>query len=187
MRKSIKGYEGIYEVDEFGNVYSLNRFTLRETTFRNGKSGVQKINHKGKQLKNYIAKNGYEVVNLCNHLGNKQHYVHFLVAQAFLGDRPNRYTINHKDGCKTNNNIENLEYVTYAENNEHAKRLGLNNCNIGDYSLKIGVVQICRKTNKEIAAYESAAEAERILNTSHIACAAKGKRKTAGGYKWKQI
>ena len=67
--------------------------------------------------------------------------VHALVAEAFIGDRPKGYVINHKDGNKKNNYYKNLEYVTYSENNIHALRIGLrkpahNKGRIGDLSPK---------------------------------------------------
>ena len=50
---------------------------------------------------------------------------HVLVARAFLGRRPTGLEVNHKDGCLTNNRLDNLEYVTHVENVQHAHRLGL--------------------------------------------------------------
>lgn len=52
-------------------------------------------------------------------------YVHHAVTEAFLGPRPAGLVVNHKDGCKTNNRIENLEYVTYSANHKHALAMGL--------------------------------------------------------------
>lgn len=55
----------------------------------------------------------------------KQSRVHVLVAQSFLGPKPYKYQVNHKDGDKTNNLVSNLEYVTQVENTTHAFRIGL--------------------------------------------------------------
>ena len=56
---------------------------------------------------------------------NKVFYVHALVAHAFHGERPDGYSVNHKDGDKTNNTPSNLEYVTHAGNMRHAAEAGL--------------------------------------------------------------
>ena len=185
MKKPVKNYEGFYEVDETGIVYSLDRKQARETVFRNGKKAVQYVTRKGRVLKNYKAKNGYYVVNLSNGKGCRQMYVHYLVAQAFIGERNGRLTINHKDGNKLNNNIDNLEYCSYAENNKHAVELGLNKHKVYEFCLKIKVSMICPKTNTVLKTWPSIIEAEKETKIRHISCAAKGKRKTAGKYKWK--
>ncbi|MDL5055907.1 HNH endonuclease [Geitlerinema calcuttense] len=67
---------------------------------------------------------GYQIVTLYNprQLTKK---VHQLVMSAFVGPRPDGYEVNHKDGDKANNHLENLEYVTPAENKAHAVRNGL--------------------------------------------------------------
>jgi hypothetical protein len=58
--------------------------------------------------------------------GKPQHfYVHRLVAEAFIGPIPEGFEVNHKDGCKTNANADNLEIVTARQNIQHAIRLGL--------------------------------------------------------------
>lgn len=185
MRKAIKNYEGLYEVDEIGNVYGLDRKIVRKTIFRNGKEATQEVFVKGVKLRNYKAKNGYYVVNLNKSGSYSQKYVHFLVCQAFMGDRGFRMTINHIDGNKLNNNISNLEYCTYLENNLHAKKTGLNNHNLGDYVIKKPVSMICVKTGKEIESFDSIKDAQNKYGIKHIGSVANGNRKTAGGYKWK--
>lgn len=75
-----------------------------------------------KKLKQHINKSGYNVIRLRNG-SQKEHFVHRLMAEAFIQDKPENYSdlhVNHKDKDRTNNNIENLEYVTAKENNNHA-------------------------------------------------------------------
>lgn len=106
----INGYEN-YSISNLGNV---RRDTSRTCT------------QKGKILK--LGKNG-RYLNVClqsNGVG-KTHYVHCLVAHAFIGERPKDFVINHKDGIKFNNKSFNLEYVTLKDNAQHAIKLGLIN------------------------------------------------------------
>ena len=70
--------------------------------------------------------NGYFRVNLCNSATDRSsRAVHNLVLEAFVGHRPDGYECNHKDGIKTNNCINNLEWVSHGENERHAYKLGL--------------------------------------------------------------
>lgn len=113
--KAVIGYEDIYEVSNFGNVRSLPRMDS------NGHEW------KGKTLKQ--AKSGknkpYLKVNLCKEGTQKVVYVHRIVAQAFLPNPENKYDVNHIDGDKLNNKLENLEWVTRKENIKHACDNGL--------------------------------------------------------------
>tara|TARA_R110000772_G_C13276686_1_gene436745 strand:+ start:733 stop:1254 length:522 start_codon:yes stop_codon:yes gene_type:complete len=112
--KTIKGFSG-YEASTLGRLRSLNYK-------RTNKAKVLKPSISGGYLKTMIkADNGKY----------KSSYVHKFVCLAFLGDRPNKYEINHKDGVKTNNSTENLEYVTKSENIKHAYRLGLLSSKVG--------------------------------------------------------
>lgn len=79
-------------------------------------------------LKSVLHHRGYYVVSLVNTSKKLkiQAHIHQLVATAFLGDPPSiDHTVNHKDGVKTNNNIDNLEYITFHENSTHASQMGL--------------------------------------------------------------
>ena len=104
--KDISGYEGLYQVSNFGRV---KRF-YKTTPPRILKPGIRR---------------GYSFVELsCSNEG-EQRQIHRLVAQAFIPNPESKPQINHIDGCKTNNRIENLEWVTAAENMQHAFATGL--------------------------------------------------------------
>lgn len=109
--KPIKGYEGLYEVSNLGRVKSLPKragFSVR-------KEFIKSI---------FSDKEGYLKVDLCNGRG-KQMYVHRLVADAFIPNCDNKPMVNHIDGNKQNNSVENLEWCTCQENTIHAFNLGL--------------------------------------------------------------
>jgi len=82
-------------------------------------------NSKGKILKYYVQNSGYQVIKL--HKNKKGHHklIHRLVAETFIDNPNNKPEVNHKDGNKQNNKVENLEWVTPSENRKHAIELGL--------------------------------------------------------------
>ncbi len=79
----------------------------------------------GKVLKPANNGNGYLFVELFKYKKRELVYIHKLVAEAFIGKRPKKNQINHKDANKSNNCYKNLEYVTCSENMKHIFRLGL--------------------------------------------------------------
>lgn len=101
MWKDIKGYEGHYQVSDDGRVRSL-------------KSKEPLV------MKPHPAGRGYETVCLCKNGNAKHAYIHRLVAEIFLENPENKPTVNHKDGNRLNNHVDNLEFMTYSENNQHA-------------------------------------------------------------------
>lgn len=107
--KPIKDFEGIYSISNIGRI---RRDIKGKNTF------------KGKILKFRLAK-GYPRINLKNKPLNKMFFVHNLVANAFLGIKPEGFEVNHIDGIKINNRPDNLEYITQIENKHHAVKLGL--------------------------------------------------------------
>lgn len=120
MKKDIKNFEGLYQVDEYGNVYSLdkrvNAGIMCHTT----------VVKKGKQLKPETCKNGYKRVLLISQENKRCHkLVHRLVAEAFIPNELNLPQVNHKDGNKNNNHYSNLEWCTQQDNNVHALKTGL--------------------------------------------------------------
>ncbi len=103
--KPIPGYEGIYAVSNQGRV-------MRLLTRTNGKAG----NILSPQRNTY----GYRHVNLYKSGHHKCVVVHRLVMEAFVGKCPDGIQVNHKNGDKSDNRLENLEYVTPQENSIHA-------------------------------------------------------------------
>lgn len=91
---AIKGYEGLYEIDRYGNVYSVK-------TTKSRRKGLIKPQDNGI---------GYQRVNLFDENGkSRKHYVHRLVAIAFIPNPENKPNVNHIDCNIKNNNVENLE------------------------------------------------------------------------------
>ena len=107
--KPVHGYEGIYEVSSHGRVRSVGRTVTR--------SDGQVHRLKGKVLSAALAqRGGYPIVSLYAHGKNKMRYVHSLVAEAFIGTRPEGMEVCHGDGDPNNNHVENLRYGTQSDN-----------------------------------------------------------------------
>jgi hypothetical protein len=117
--KDIIGYEGIYQISNLGNIKSLERLVNNHSNF--------KKRLKEKILKKNISKTGYYVVDLKNNCNRKTLKVHRLIAIHFIENKLNKCFINHINGIKTDNRIENLEWCTIKENNFHAQKTGLKN------------------------------------------------------------
>jgi hypothetical protein len=112
--RDIKGYEGMYQVSNYGRVKSLYR------TYENSRGQIREIPQRIlKQKKNRC---GYMVCSLSNMGELKEFLVHRLVASAFVSKIDGKHDINHIDGDKANNHYSNLEWVTKSENTLHAVR-----------------------------------------------------------------
>ena len=97
--KPVPEYEGIYEISNFGNVNSI----------RNGERFPRKLN----TVTHYTS---FSAKKLPHHKTQKCFYIHRLVAELFIGERPEGHIIRHLDGNKRNNHVSNLAYWTVAEN-----------------------------------------------------------------------
>ena len=114
----IKNYEGLYEVSESGEVRSIDRVIPV--------SNQSDRTVKGKVI--YQTSNvqvGYKQVSLWKNNKNTLYYVHRLVAEAFIPNPDSKPEVNHIDGNRCNNLVENLEWVTSSENSYHASETGL--------------------------------------------------------------
>lgn len=171
--KDIKGYEGLYQVSNLGRVKHLKKNKIKEI---------------------YHSKHGYCRVGLSKNGKMKNKLVHRLVAEQFIDNEMDKPQVNHIDGDKSNNRVENLEWVTASENQIHSYSKGLNKgsekqkeaVRINGLKNSIKVLQL-NKENKILKEWKSLSEIERVLKipAGNISHCCKGRRKTAGGFMWR--
>jgi len=150
--KAVNGYEGLYEVSDKGRVKGLKRNRI---------------------LKNIVDSLGYVRVSLCKENKIKAHKIHRLVAEHFL--KPSEYkVVNHIDGNKENNSVENLEWCNASQNRKHA-------CDTGLAAKEEGRLIMCNET-KEV--YKGVMSAARHIGISHtmISSILNGGSGTAKGF-----
>lgn len=170
--KDIAGYEGLYQISNYGNVKSFPR--------KGTDTKEERI------LKVYKNKKGYNVVYLYKDNIKKTKQVHRLIAEAFISNPDNLPQVNHKDENKLNNCIDNLEWCTEKYNNNYGTRIKRmieknrnNSCckKVSQYDLE----------GNKIKTWNSIHEASRSLNLSYqnIWHCINGNQKTCNGFVWK--
>lgn len=179
MWKAIKEYECYYEISDKGEVRSVDRYI-------HDSSGKSRLLHgKVMKLTERRGKNrseGYYVLNLRKNRTSWVVPVHRLVAAAFIPNPNGLPTINHIDGNKHNNTVENLEWATFSENNFHALRSGLRSPRGNS------IMQFDLHGNL-ISTYRSTCEASRDTGISRggISHCLNGRTLTSGGFVWKKL
>lgn len=172
--KSISGYNGLYEVSNLGNVRSVDRITIypngREWHFRS--RILKPIPNTNKQKKPHTS---YQRIRLYKNGKWTSFFVHRLVAEAFLPNPKGKKEVNHKDGDRHHNTVDNLEWVTASENALH-KIYSLNKSPSNQMEL---VPVRCIETGKE---YPSLSEAARAIGVtaSSLWCSVENGGKTQG-------
>lgn len=165
--KDIEGYEGLYQINELGEIKAFERTSI---------GGFGAVNFRAEHImKKNLGRNGYLTVRLSKNNKGRTELVHRLLAKSHIPNPSNKPCVNHKNGIKTDNRIENLEWVTYSENNKHAidnklklYKKGKLHHNYGKKDLPMHKIEstlkikcFCTKTN---VIYESIAEAAKGIN-----------------------
>lgn len=169
--KKILGYEN-YEVSNFGRIKSLEKidFMHRNNSYRTRKEKI---------MRNGIS-NGYKSVSLYKNKKPKTFTIHRLVLSSFIENKNNKREVNHIDGNKHNNNLENLEWCSSSENSIHAIKNGLQIAKKGEqqYNSKLKDFEIIEIRNSDLTLNELS----KIYNIStSVICSVKNKKS------WKHI
>ena len=155
--KDVKGYEGLYQISSYGQVYSIKRKRI---------------------LKPINSHHGYKRIRLYTNSQNwKTFALHRLVAINFIPNPNNYPEVNHKDENHSNNNIDNLEWCTRNYNINYGTRIE---------RTYVPVVMLTLK-NEIIKEFRNQVEAskETHIRQGSISNCCRGFAKTAGGYKWR--
>lgn len=167
--KDIPGFEGMYQASNFGRIKGLKR------SVKHHRGGMKILPEK---ILNCVRSHEYLVVRICINGKAKNFPIHRLVGFAFIENKENKPEINHINGIKTDNRVENLEWVTKSENRIHAiKKLNVN---------VRGTKIVAIKDDEIIGEYKSIREAAKEgYNASAISNVLGGRAKTHKNLIWK--
>lgn len=171
--KPVVGYEGLYEVSNFGRVRSVDRYV-------NASRGRKKL-VKSQIIVPIKQNNGYYTVNLNSNGNTVTFSIHRLVAQAFVPNPNNLPCVNHKDECKTNNVSDNLEWCSYEYNNSY----GTKPQKISDANSR--KVKMFDLEGNYITTFDSCRQALKVLkkkSPSNLSNALSGRAQSAYEHKW---
>ena len=173
--KPIKGFPN-YVVSNRGRVYSLSRLRYDKPNY----------NKKGKFLIPRLGKQGYLYVGLCKNGKVTTKKVHRLVAEAFLPNEKSYECVNHRDECRTNNSVENLEWCTTQQNVTYGRAIQKRQHRLIESGWYKCVEQY-DKSGNFIARFSSIAEAARnsICSKAGICACCRGTRNSDNGFIWK--
>ncbi|NBO98514.1 MAG: endonuclease [Proteobacteria bacterium] len=168
--KPIEGFAG-YEISNQGNI---RKFLKKNKIFKN----------------KLIFKNlkGYYTINLYNKNTTKHKRVHRLVAEAFIPNPDNKPQINHINGIKTDNRVENLEWCTGSENTKHAYSIGLKQPKKGLNNSRTKPVMVIDKNgNHVLTIYGKLQYKEYGFDSGAVSLCCSGKRKHHKGYTFRHM
>lgn len=157
--RGIPGYEDSYQVNALGEV-------------RNIRTNPPRL------LKPWRHPAGYTCVTLCKDKKKTKYLVHRIVAETFLPNPENKPQINHKNGNKADNNVDNLEWCSNAENAHHSAYI------LGNESTNAKRPVVCMDTLQVFPSISEAARAVGGCNQDIVKCC-QGKRYTHKGVRWK--
>ena len=178
--KDIKGYEGLYRISNTGKVKSLARELWNGYGYFTKQEAVLKPNP---QISGYLN------VHLYKEKIRKPFLIHRLVAKHFISEPDMGREVNHIDGDKTNNDVNNLEWVTPKENSKHARDTGLWNPEKlkGKNGKKVKQYKLDGTYVNTYPATTIAGEQFGKHSSSSIARACRGEYETSYGYKWEYV
>lgn len=179
--KDIPEYIGLYQASNFGRIKSLGKYYTKNVG--KYKSKTLTLYSDPKMICQHYDKDGYLNVTLVKDGKPKMFKSHRIIGITFLGIPKDNLVINHKNGIKDDNRVDNIEWVTIKENTIHAHKNGL--CGVNGMSKPVACLS---ETGDVIRTFESARQAELwVGHLGHSSNISKICRKGYGrcaGYKW---